>query len=83
MGKEWGNRYAAYGRENTVLSLVDIFEPLSEEEIKGLNGELSDIHLESGEIFYTPEDRSEKLFLLQKGRVRVYKTADGRELTLV
>lgn len=65
-----------------LLSLVDIFEPLSNEEIERLNGQLSDIHLERGEIFYSPEDRSEKLFLLQKGRGRVYKTADGRELTL-
>ncbi len=65
-----------------LLSLVDIFEPLSEEEIQRLGDQLSDIHLESGEIFYTPEDRSEKLFLLQRGRVRVYKTADGRQFTL-
>jgi CRP/FNR family transcriptional regulator len=65
-----------------LLSLVDIFEPLSAEEIEGLNGQLSDIHLEPGEIFYTPQDRSERLFLLQKGRVRIYKTTDSREFTL-
>jgi CRP-like cAMP-binding protein len=66
-----------------LLSLVDIFEPLSTEEIEELNGQLTDIHLEPGEIFYTPQDRSEKLFLLQKGQVRIYKTSDGREFTLV
>jgi CRP-like cAMP-binding protein len=65
-----------------LLSLVDIFEPLSEEEIKRLNGQLSDIHLEPGQIFYTPQDLSERLFILQKGRVRIYKTTDGREFTL-
>jgi CRP-like cAMP-binding protein len=65
-----------------LLSLVDIFEPLSTEEIEELNGQLTDIHLEPGEIFYTPQDRSEKLFLLQKGQVRIYKTSDGREFTL-
>ena len=65
-----------------LLSLVDIFEPLSAEEIQRLNGQLSDIHLEPGEIFYTPQDRSERLFLLWKGRVRIYKTADEREFTL-
>lgn len=65
-----------------LLSLVDIFEPLSTVEIEELNGQLSDRHLEPGEIFYTPQDRSEKLFLLWKGRVRVYRTTDGRELTL-
>ncbi len=65
-----------------LLSLVDIFEPLSPEEIERLNGQLSDIHLEAGEVFYTPDDRSERLFLLWKGRVRVYRTTDGREFTL-
>lgn len=65
-----------------LLSLVDIFEPLTTQEIERLNGQLSDIHLEAGEIFYTPRDSSERLFLLQKGRVRIYRTSDGREFTL-
>jgi CRP/FNR family transcriptional regulator, cyclic AMP receptor protein len=65
-----------------LLSLVDIFEPLSKEEIQQLNGQLSDVHLEPDEIFYTPQDRSERLFVLWKGRVRIYKTTHGREFTL-
>ena len=65
-----------------LLSLVDIFEPLSEEEIEQLNGQLSDVHLEPGEIFYTPQDESERLFVLWKGRVRIYKTIHMREFTL-
>ncbi len=70
------------GERIRLLSLVDIFEPLSCEEIKQLNGQLSDIHLDRGEIFFDPEARSEKLFLLQKGQVRIYRTTDGREFTL-
>jgi CRP-like cAMP-binding protein len=65
-----------------LLSLVDILEPLSTEEIEQLDGQLSDTHLEGGEIFYTPQDRSERLFLLQKGRVRIYRTSEAREFTL-
>jgi CRP/FNR family transcriptional regulator len=66
-----------------LLTLVDIFEPLSEEEIEHLNGQLSDRRLKNGEIFYGPEDRSERLFLLQKGKVRIFRTTpDGREFTL-
>jgi CRP/FNR family transcriptional regulator len=62
---------------------VDIFEPLSKEEIERLSGQLSDVHLDSNEIFYTPQDRSERLFVLWKGRVRIYRTTDGgREFTL-
>jgi CRP-like cAMP-binding protein len=65
-----------------LLSLVDVFDPLSEEEIEQLNGQLFDVHLEPGQIFYTPQDQSERLFVLWKGRVRIYKTTDGREFTL-
>jgi CRP/FNR family cyclic AMP-dependent transcriptional regulator len=66
-----------------LLSLVDIFEPLSEGEIEGLNGQLPDRRLQRGEIFFGPEDRSERLFLLQSGRVRIFRTSpDGREFTL-
>ena len=65
-----------------LLSLVDILEPLFNEEIEGLNEQLSDIHLDPGEIFFTPQDLSERLFVLWKGRVRIYRTSEGREFTL-
>jgi CRP-like cAMP-binding protein len=66
-----------------LLSLVDIFEPLSEQDIERLNGQLPDVHLEPGEMFYGPEDQTEKLFILQKGKIRIFRTTpDGREFTL-
>jgi CRP/FNR family transcriptional regulator len=66
-----------------LLSLVDIFEPLSSEEIEHLSGQLPDTHLERGEMFYGPKDQTEKLFLLWKGKVRIFRTTpDGREFTL-
>jgi CRP-like cAMP-binding protein len=66
-----------------LLSTVDIFEPLSRVEIERLNGQLPDVHLEPGQMFYGPEDHTEKLFILQKGKVRIFRTTpDGRELTL-
>jgi CRP-like cAMP-binding protein len=66
-----------------LLSMVDIFEPLTVEEIESLNGQLPDRRLQGGEIFFGPEDRSERLFLLQSGRVRIFRTTpDGREFTL-
>jgi CRP/FNR family transcriptional regulator, cyclic AMP receptor protein len=64
------------------LALVDIFAPLSTEELERLNAQLSNVHLERDEIFYTPEDPSEKIFVLQTGRVRIYKVVDDREFTL-
>jgi CRP/FNR family transcriptional regulator, cyclic AMP receptor protein len=65
-----------------LLSRVEILEPLSEEDIRGLLRRSLDTQLEAGETFFTPEDTSEKLFILKKGRVRIFRTSEGRELTL-
>ncbi len=66
-----------------LLSMVDILEPLSREEIKELSLRIPDTHFERGRILYTPQEKSEWLFMLKKGRVRIYRTSpDGREFTL-
>ena len=66
-----------------LLSMVDILEPLSQEQIEELIEWLPDTHFEQGQIIYTPEDRSEVLFLLKTGRVRIYRLdPNGDEFTL-
>jgi CRP/FNR family transcriptional regulator len=66
-----------------LLSMVDIFEPLSKQDLARLNDQLPDVHLEPGDMFYGPEDYTEKLFILQKGKIRIFRmTPDGREFTL-
>src|SRR5215203_4228793 len=67
--------------EVQLLRTVDILEPLSDEELEELAHRCPDDHLQAGEIFYTPYDTSEKLFILKRGRVRVYRATDGREFT--
>jgi CRP/FNR family transcriptional regulator len=71
------------GERIRFLSMVDVFEPLSAKEIERLDERLPDAHLEMGDIFYSPGDPSEKVFILRRGKVRIYKVADdGREFTL-
>jgi CRP/FNR family transcriptional regulator, cyclic AMP receptor protein len=65
-----------------LLSRVEILEPLSEEDLRGLLRRSLDTHLQAGETFFTPEDTTENLFILMKGRVRIFRTAGSRELTL-
>ena len=66
-----------------LLSMVDVLEPLSEEELEELARRAPDTHVEQGETIYTPEENSERLFVLKRGRVRVYKIdPEGHELTL-
>lgn len=66
-----------------LLSLVDVFEPLAPEEIEKINWQNLNTRVSPGEIFYTPMDLCETLFVLQSGRVRIYRALpEGRELTL-
>ena len=75
---------AVLGEEQIkLLTLVDIFEPLSREEIEKINWKHLNTSIERGEIFYTPMDLCETLFVLQRGRIRIYKaTPEGREFTI-
>jgi CRP/FNR family transcriptional regulator len=79
-----GRNGAVLGEEQIrLLTLVDIFEPLSREEIEKINWKHLNTSIERGEIFYTPMDLCETLFVLQKGRIRIYKaTPEGREFTI-
>ena len=69
--------------EARYLSEVDVLEPLSKEEIENLARRLPDIRLGEGEFLYGPKERGEGIWLLKKGRVRVYRVdPGGREFTL-
>ena len=66
-----------------LLRMVDIFEPLSQEEIERINWQHLNTRVPAGETFYTPMDLCETLFVLQTGRVRLYRAVpEGREFTL-
>lgn len=66
-----------------LLSLVDIFEPLTEEEVAELRWKHLETRLNGGEVFYTPMDLCESLFILKTGRVKIYRTSpEGRQFTL-
>jgi len=79
----FGDTMSLNGERIRLLSMVDVFESLSAEEIERLDERLPDAHLETGDVFYSPDDPSEKVFILRRGKVRIYKVADdGREFTL-
>jgi CRP/FNR family cyclic AMP-dependent transcriptional regulator len=69
-----------------LLSRVNIFESLPKDELRELLRDLlqrnAEINLGQGEIFYTPQQPGGKLFILKKGRVRIYKMEGSREFTL-
>jgi CRP-like cAMP-binding protein len=69
-----------------LLSRVDIFESLPKDELRdilrGLLQRNVEINLGAGEVFYTPRQPDGKLFILTKGRVRIYRMEASREFTL-
>jgi CRP/FNR family transcriptional regulator, cyclic AMP receptor protein len=66
-----------------LLSLVDVLEPLSEQELEELAARCPDRRLEKGQEFYRPHEHDGGLFLVMEGRVLIYKlTSSGEQLTL-
>ena len=72
----------SFKEELKLLSIVDVFEPLSEEELEELARRCPERHVKEGEFLYTPGDASERLFILKRGKVRIYRAAQGAEITL-
>ena len=65
------------------LSMVDILDPLSDEEMEDLAKRAPDTFLEQADILYSPEDGTQRLFILKKGKVQLYEVGDdGDEITL-
>lgn len=71
------------GEGTRLLSLVDIFEPLSPEEIEDISWGCPSVRLRAGETLFDPSDLNETLFVLKSGRIRTYRRSpEGREFTL-
>jgi CRP/FNR family cyclic AMP-dependent transcriptional regulator len=64
------------------MAEVDIFADLSTEEMEALAAVAPMKTYAAGELLFTPHQPTETLFILKKGRVRVFRvSADGRALT--
>ena len=69
--------------EIQLLSMVDILGPLSEEQMEDLAKRTPDTFLEEGDILYSPEHGTERLFILKEGKVELYEIDEsGDEITL-
>ncbi len=70
-------------RKQGYLSEVAIFQDLSPDEMAALARAAPMKEVAADTIFYSPDDPAEVLFILKKGRVKLYKlTPDGRALTM-
>jgi CRP/FNR family transcriptional regulator, cyclic AMP receptor protein len=65
-----------------LLSLVDVLEPLSAEELEDLATRCPDIRLEKGQEFHRPQEHDEGLYLIKEGLVRIYERGSrGKQIT--
>lgn len=64
------------------LSEIDLFADLSDDEMAAI-AQAAPMHdLPTGRVLFSPHDPHEVLFILKKGRVRIYRVGpDGRSLT--
>jgi CRP/FNR family transcriptional regulator, cyclic AMP receptor protein len=70
-------------RKVKLLSLVDVLEPLSEEELEEVATRCPDIRLDVGQEIYRPQEHDGGLFLLEEGHVLIYKlTSSGTQITI-
>jgi CRP-like cAMP-binding protein len=59
-----------------------LFQDLSAQEQVALEQRMPHIAVEAGTLIYSPEEHGEVLFLLKRGRVRLYRLSpDGKALT--
>src|SRR5262245_36724475 len=67
-----------------VIAGDDIFRDLPPEQREQVERRISYATYPAGHLFYAPEDRVDRLLILQHGRVRIYKLSlEGRALTLL
>src|ERR671911_1908988 len=65
-----------------LLSLVNVLEPLSEEELEEVSTRCTSFSLDAGQEFYASSEHNGGLFLLEEGHVVIYKrTSSGKQVT--
>jgi CRP/FNR family cyclic AMP-dependent transcriptional regulator len=75
-------RAAAAGDDIWCMAEVDIFADLSEAEMEAMATAAPMRTYSAGELIYSPHQPVETLFILKKGRVRIFRVSpDGRALT--
>ena len=66
-----------------LLREIDLFQGLSDDDIVAIGHATTMTHCTAGQRIMSPDDPPERIHILKKGRVRVYRvTPDGKQLTL-
>jgi CRP/FNR family cyclic AMP-dependent transcriptional regulator len=70
------------GEHQWVLREFDLFQDLTDAEVDRIGAAAPMRELPAGQTLYSPDRRTEVLFILKKGRIRLYQIGvDGRTIT--
>ena len=62
---------------------IEMFEGLTDADLADLDDRFAMATFRKGELIYSPFDRGDAMFLIESGRVRLFRSAsDGRQVTL-
>ena len=65
------------------LSEIEIFQDLTQQEMEHMDRTTTMSTCEAGRVFYGPDETTEVLFLLKKGRVQLYRLSpEGKKLVV-
>ena len=65
------------------LSEIEIFQDLTQQEMENMDRTTTMSTCEAGRVFYGPDETTEVLFLLKKGRVQLYRLSpEGKKLVV-
>jgi CRP-like cAMP-binding protein len=66
-----------------LLRELELFSGLSEADIEAIGHATTMTHCRPGQVILSPDDPPDRIHILKKGKVRVYRvTPDGKQLTL-
>lgn len=71
------------GHDESCISIVPIFNHLEKNQMDEIKAVTRSISYKKGEVIYRAGDRSESLYIVNKGRVRIYRLSEsGKEQLL-
>ncbi|MBM6614461.1 Crp/Fnr family transcriptional regulator [Desemzia sp. RIT804] len=73
----------SFGSHKACIQLVPIFNHLEDEEMDDIMHTIQSISFEKGNVIYRAAEKSDTLYIVNKGRVRIYRLAESGKEQLV
>jgi CRP/FNR family transcriptional regulator len=71
------------GIHHSCISLVPIFNHLEEDQMTEIMGTIQSVSYKKGEIIYSAGDQADSLYIVNKGKIRIYRLSEAGKDQLV